>query len=112
MEAAKRFFTHARAMVGHAPEKVTADGHDAYPRAIREALGPEVQPRSSHYMNNRMGRDCRGIQQRYYLMRGVGSFDAAARFCTAHDDPRDHSRYRRNLNEADVPCALAPALVC
>jgi len=40
MDAAKRFFTRARTVVGHAPEKVTTDGHDAYPRAIREILGP------------------------------------------------------------------------
>lgn len=39
------------------------------------------------------------IRQRYYPMRGFGSFDAAARFCTAHDELRDHYRYRRQLNE-------------
>jgi putative transposase len=33
-------------------------------------------------------------------MRGFGSFDAAAHFCTAHDELRDHVRYRRQLNEA------------
>jgi putative transposase len=47
MEAAKRFFTRARTVVGHAPAKVTTDGHDAYPRAIRETLGPGVQHRTS-----------------------------------------------------------------
>jgi len=54
MDAAKRFFARARTVVGHALEKVTTDGHDAYPRAIRETLGPEVQHRTSRYMNNRM----------------------------------------------------------
>ncbi len=39
MEAAKRFFTRARIVVGDAPEKVTTDGHDAYPHAIRETRG-------------------------------------------------------------------------
>ncbi len=43
MDAAKRFFTRARTVVGAVPEKVTTDGHDAYPRAIRETLGPDVQ---------------------------------------------------------------------
>jgi putative transposase len=47
LEAAKRFLARARTMVGHAPEKVTTDGHDAYPRAIRETLGPEVCHRTS-----------------------------------------------------------------
>jgi len=35
LEAAKRFFKQAVAVVGHAPKRVTADGHDSYPRAIR-----------------------------------------------------------------------------
>ena len=39
MDAAKRFFARSLEVVGHAPEKVTTDGHDAYPRAIRETLG-------------------------------------------------------------------------
>jgi transposase-like protein len=66
MDAAKRFFTRARAVVGNAPEKVTTDGHDAYPRAIREMLGPEVVHRCSRYKNNVMEQDHRGIKQRYY----------------------------------------------
>ncbi len=41
MDAAKRFCTQAQEVVGHGPEQVTTDGHDAYPRAIREILGPE-----------------------------------------------------------------------
>jgi len=65
MEAAKRFFTRARTVVGHASETVTTNGHDAYPRAIRETLGPDVQQRTSRYMNNRMEQDHRGIKQRY-----------------------------------------------
>ncbi len=99
-DAAKRFFARARTVVGHAPEKVTTDGHDAYPRAIRETLGPEVQHRTSRYMNNRLEQDHRGIKQRYYPMRGFGSVASADRFCTAHDERRDHLRYRRHMNEA------------
>ena len=68
MEAAKRFFAQALDVVGHAPEKVTTDGHDAYPRAIRETLGPQVRHRTSRYMNNRMEQDHRGVKQRYYPM--------------------------------------------
>jgi putative transposase len=100
MDAAKRFFTWARTMVGHAPEKVTTDGHDAYPRAIRGTLGAEVHHRTSRYMKNRMEQDHRGIKQRYYLMRDFGPFDAAARFCSAHDELRDYLRSRQHLNEA------------
>jgi len=99
MAAAKRFFAQALDVVGHAPEKVTTDGHDAYRRAIRETLGPTVRHRCSQYMNNRIEQDHRGIKQRYYPMRGFGSFAAAARFCTAHDELRDHFRYRQHRNQ-------------
>jgi putative transposase len=68
-------------------------------RAIRETLGPEAQHRTSHYMNNWIEQDQRGITQRYDPMRGFGSFASAARFCTAHDELRDHLRYRHHLNE-------------
>jgi hypothetical protein len=47
MAAAKRFFARALHIVGHAPEKVTTDGHAAYPRAVRETLGPPVRHRTS-----------------------------------------------------------------
>jgi len=99
MEAAKRFFARARTVVGHAPEKVTTDGNDAYPRAIRETLGPQVRHRTSRYMNNRIEQDHRGIKQRYYPMRGFGSVESAARFCSAHDELRDHFRSRHHMNE-------------
>ena len=91
-------------MVGHAPEKVTTDGHDAYPRAIREILGQGVIHRRSQYLNNRLEQDHRGIKQRYSPMRGFGSFASASRFCSAFDELRDHFRTRRTMGEA-VPLA-------
>jgi putative transposase len=63
MEAAKRFFKQAVAVVGHAPERVTTDGHDSYPRAIRETLGSDVLHRTNRYLNNRVEQDHRGIKQ-------------------------------------------------
>ncbi len=47
MEAAKKFFTQAREVVGHRPAKVTTDGHNAYPRAIRRILGRKVERRTN-----------------------------------------------------------------
>ena len=38
MAAAQRFFAQALEIAGRAPEQVTTDGHDAYPRAIHETL--------------------------------------------------------------------------
>jgi putative transposase len=100
LEAARRFFRGARAVVGHAPDRVTTDGHGAYPRAIRGTLGRKVVHRRNRYLNNRLEQDHRGIKQRYYPMRGFGSFAAAARFCTAHDELRDYFRCRRTTGEA------------
>ncbi len=42
MDAAKTFFVCILKAVGQPPEKVTTDGHDSYPRAVRETLGPDV----------------------------------------------------------------------
>jgi putative transposase len=104
MEAAKRFFQQARDVVGHAPERVTTDGHDSYPRAIRETLGSDVLHRTNHYLNNRVEQDHRGIKQRYYPMRGFGSFESASRFCQAFDEQRDYFRSRTTMGET-VPLA-------
>ena len=93
LKAAQRFFRGANAVVGHAPDRVTTDGHDAYPRAIRRTLGRKVVHRRNRYLNNRLEQDHQGIKQRYYPMRGFGSFAAAARFCTAHDELRNYVRY-------------------
>ncbi len=57
MAAAQRFFRQALAIAEHTPEQVTTDGHDAYPRAIRETLGPGVSHRASRYKNNRIEQD-------------------------------------------------------
>jgi len=94
MAAAKRFFSNARDVVGHKPARVTTDGHDSYPRAIRRVLGRKVMHRTSRYLNNRLEQDHRGIKQRYYPMRGFGSFKSASRFCQAFDEQRDYFRYR------------------
>jgi putative transposase len=104
MAAAQRFFARALATVGHAPEQVTTDGHDAYPRAIRETLGSGVRHRTSRYKNNRIEQDHRAIKQRYYPMRGFGSFAAAARFCLAFEEQR---QYFRAQARPGAPVSLA-----
>jgi len=99
MEAAQRFFARSLEVVGHTPEKVTTDGHDAYTRAIREMLGEGVVHRCSQYLNNRIEQGHRGIKGRYGPMRGFGSFMSAARFCTAHDELRGYFRHRTTMHE-------------
>jgi putative transposase len=104
MKAAKRFFQQAVAVVGHAPERVTTDGHDSYPRAIRETLGSDVIHRCNPYLNNRLEQDHRGIKQRYYPMRGFGSVASAAHFCRAFDEVRQFFRVRSTIKQKVSCC--------
>jgi putative transposase len=99
MDAAKEFFRHALAVVGHAPERVTTDGHTSYPRATDETLGSEVLHRKNKYLNNWLEQDHRGIKQCYYPMHGFGSFESAARFCCAFDELRNYLRSRRAMGK-------------
>lgn len=99
MGAAKCFFQQAVATVGHAPARITTDGHDAYPRAIRETVGSDVVHRTNSYLNNRLEQDHRGIKQRYYPMRGFGNVIAAARFCGAFEEQRQYFRLRTTMRQ-------------
>lgn len=45
-----------------------------------------------------------GVKQRYYPMRGFGSFDSASRFCQAYDEQRQYFRYRSKPKET-IPLA-------
>ena len=75
MAAAEKFFRSAKAVTGVTPARVTTDGHDSYPRAIRSQLGVDVRHRNSQYLNNRIEQDHRGIKSRYGPMRGFGAVD-------------------------------------
>ncbi len=97
MAAAQQFFRQAAATVGQLPERVTTDGHAAYPRAIRETLGGHVAHRTSRYKNNRLEQDHRGVKQRYYPMRGFGNVVAAGRFCRAYEEQRQYFRARTTM---------------
>jgi len=54
MEAAKAFFRSAKAVTGVTPARVTTDGRDSYPRAIRTELDERVKHRTNQYLNNRI----------------------------------------------------------
>jgi putative transposase len=94
MAAAKAFFRSAKAVTGGTPDRVTTDGHDSYPRAIRTELGKEVRHRTSRYLTNRLEQDHRGIKDRYRSMRGFKCPRSASRFCRAHDELRNFFRLR------------------
>src|SRR6201994_4068543 len=81
MAAAKAFFQSAKTVTGSTPARVTTDGHDSYPRAIRTELGEAVRHRTNQYLNNRIEQDHRGIKDRYL-----------GRFCRSFDELRNFPR--------------------
>jgi putative transposase len=84
---------------GQSPLKVTTDGHDSYPRVVKEVLGETVEHRLNQYLNNRIEQDHRSIKQRYYPMKGFSDFDSSARFCCAFEEIRHYFRNRSKMNE-------------
>lgn len=99
MDAAQRFFRSAQSMASTAPKQVTTDGHDWYPRAIRETLGPKVEHRCNAYLNRRIERNHRAVKQRYYPMLGFGALLSAQRFWRAFEEVRQYFRARRKQNQ-------------
>jgi transposase-like protein len=97
--AAEAFFRSARTVTGRVPERVTTDGHDAYPKAIKAELGEEVRHRTNRYLNNYLEQDHRGIKQRMRPMGGFESVESAKRFCRVHDEVRNFLRPRSHRNE-------------
>jgi putative transposase len=74
------------------PDRITTDGHDSYPRAIRTELGRAVRHRTSCYLNNRLEQDHPGLKGRYRPMLGFKCSRSAARFCPGHDELRNFLR--------------------
>jgi putative transposase len=52
LAAAEAFFRSAWTLTGVTPDRITADGYDAYPRAIRTIFGDRVTRRTNRYMNS------------------------------------------------------------
>ena len=69
--------------------RVTTDGHDSYPGAIKAELGEEVHHRTNRYLNNHLEQDHRGIKQRPRPMGGFKRVESAKRFCRVHDEVRN-----------------------
>src|SRR5262249_26283940 len=76
--AVESFFCSARTVTGRVPERVTNDGHDAYPGAIKAQLGEEVHHRTNRYLNNPLEEDQRRVKQRVSPMLVFQRFDSAA----------------------------------
>ena len=93
--AARRFLRQLVDAAGAKPLRVTTDQHPAYRRAIRWILGRKVLHRTTRYLNNYTEQSHRPVKQRCYPMLGFGSFESAARFCSAFDELREYFRVRR-----------------
>ena len=104
LAAAKRFFRSAKAVTGVIPDRVTTDGHDAYPQAIRTELGSRARHRTKRYLNNRLEQDHRGIKGRCRPMLGFKSVPSAKRYCRSHDELRNFLRCRSRMCQ-NVPAA-------
>jgi hypothetical protein len=61
--AVKAFFQSAKAVTDVTPDRVTTDGHDTYPRAIRTELGKHVRP-GPISMSDRWGRSGKDLIMR------------------------------------------------
>ena len=98
MKAARAFCRSAQAVTDVTPNRVTTDGHDSYPRAIRTELGEDVHHRTSRDKNNGLDQDRRGLKGRYRSRRGGKCPRSAARFCRRPDELRNflHSRSQHN----------------
>src|ERR1700731_4010890 len=87
------------AVTGVTPNRVTTDGHDAYPRAIRTELGRHVRHRTSRYLNNRLEQDHRGIKGRCRPMLGLKRTGSATRYSRAHAELRNFLRCRSRMRQ-------------
>ena len=93
--AARSFLRRLVAVAQRRPARVTTDLHPAYRRAIRWILGRKALHWTNQCLNNYTEQSHRAVKQRYYPMLGFGSFESAARFCTAFDELRQYFRVRR-----------------
>jgi putative transposase len=98
--AAETFFWSAWTVTGVTPDRIATDGHDAYPRAIRNVFGEQVTHRANRYLNSHLGQDHRGIKQRYRPMGGFKHGTTAARFCLVFDEVRAFLRPQSHRNQA------------
>ena len=98
--AAEAFFRCARTVTDQVPDRVTTDGHDAYPGALKAELGEDITHRTNRYLNNHLEQDHRGIKQRMRPMGGFKRFVSAERFCQVYEEVRHFLRVRSQRNES------------
>jgi transposase-like protein len=91
-------------VTGVTPDRITTDGHDAYPHAIRNVFGDRVLHRTNRHLNNYLEQDHQGIKQRYRPMGGLKTFATATCFCRVFDEIRAFLRAQSHRHQ---PVTLA-----
>jgi transposase-like protein len=104
LAAAEAFFRSAWTVSGVTPDRITTDGPNAYPRAIRTVFRAQVTHRTNRYLNNHLEQDHRGIKQCYRPMCGFKSVVTATRFCRVFDEIR---AFLRSHSSRHQPLTLA-----
>ena len=97
--AAEAFLRSAWTATEVTPDRITTDGHDAYPRAIRNVFGHQVTPPTNRYLNNHLERHHRSIKQRSRPMCGFKTFGTAEPFCCFFDEMRTFFQPRSRHNQ-------------
>jgi putative transposase len=97
--AAKWFFKRLLAQLKYKLGRLVTDGLKSYGVAQRKVL-PEVQHRSSRYLNNRAESSHRPTRRRERQMRRLKSAERAQRLLSAHSMLYGHSRSSRHLMAA------------
>jgi putative transposase len=97
--AAEAFSGSTWTVTGVMPTRITTDGHDAYPRAIRTVLGEQVIHRTNRYLNNHLEQDHRGINQRYRPMCGLKHGSTAPHSSLLFDEVRAFLRPRSHRHQ-------------
>jgi putative transposase len=108
LAAAETFFRAARTGTGVVPHRVSTDGHDADPRAMRQAFGAHVTHRTNRYVNHHLEQDHRGVKRRYRPTGGFKHGTTAARFGRLSDEVRAFLRPRSPRNQSSPFSSAEP----
>ena len=88
MAAAMAFFEEAKMVTGVTPDRVTTDGHDSYPRAIRTTLGEDVRhrdrdcPRRAIFSHVKVDADPRLPRDQHAVRGWPSALNASTARCT------------------------------
>ena len=99
MAAAKAFFESAKMVTGVTPDRVTTDGHDSYPRAIRTMLGKVCGTATASISITDWSKIIAASKAATVRCAGSSAHDRLAEFCRAYDELRNFLRSRSRTNQ-------------